>query len=184
MSNKSLFATLLGSAAAPAAVTPPSGAAPVAEGGATDLTADRVESALQSAKAEGVAEGAAAERARTAAVFASAEGKANMPMAAWMLGSNPAASADSIIAQLKTMPAAAAVAPAAPEVPQTPQEEMQQQLAETPLVDLNGGKPGANANDGGSGAEDPAKLWDSIQKPEGQAGVTRGGMVFGKKTGN
>lgn len=177
----SLFAKLIGSTDAPADVAPPSGASASSEGGVPELTAERVETALQSAKAEGVAEGAKAERERTAAVFASAEGKANMAMAAWMLGTNAVASADTIIAQLKTMPAqATAVAPAT--APQ--QQEMQQQLATTPLVDLNGGSPGANSNDGGSGAEDPNKLWDSIQKPENQAAVTRGGMVYGKRTGN
>ncbi len=181
----SLFAKLLGSTAAPAAVTPPSGVAPGAEAGAIELSADRVEAALQSAKAEGVAEGAQAERERSAAVFASTEGKANMTMAAWMLGANPAASADSIIAQLKTMPAQAATAASATtETTSQQQQEMQQQLATAPLVDLNGGKPGANANDGGSGAEDPDKLWDSIQKPENHASLTRGGMVYGKRTGN
>lgn len=181
----SLFAKLLGSTAAPAAVTPPSGQASGAEVGVPELTAERVEAALQSAKAEGVAEGAQAERARTAAVFASAEGKANMAMAAWMLGTNPAASAEAIVAQLKTMPApAAAAAPAGAVSAQTPQQELKQQLAETPLVDLNDGQPGANASDGADNAESPDKLWDSIQKPGNQASVTRGGMVFGKKTGN
>lgn len=178
----SLFAKLIGSTDAPADVAPPSGASASSEGGVAELTAERVESALQSAKAEGVAEGAKAERERTAAVFASAEGKANMAMAAWMLGTNAAASAETIIAQLKTMPAQAATA--APAAAEQQQQEMQQQLATTPLVDLNGGKPGANSNDGGSGAEDPNKLWDSIQKPENQASLTRGGMVYGKRTGN
>lgn len=182
----SLFAKLLGSTAAPAAVTPPSGAASGAESGATELTAERVEAALQQAHAEGVTEGAQAERDRSAAVFASAEGKANMTMAAWMLGANPAASADSIIAQLKTMPAQAAAPAAAPVAAgpaMTSQEELKQNLATAPLVDLNGGTPGANATDGAVGEDDPAKIWDPILKAQADRSVTSGGLVT-KRTGN
>ncbi|MBX9814072.1 MAG: hypothetical protein K2X76_05160 [Sphingomonas sp.] len=171
----SLFQKLMGTAAvtttgaaAPTAPAAPAAPAPTAseQPGAPALTEDRIEAALQAAKAEGHAEGVAAgaqaERERAAAVFASEEGKANMTMAAWMLGAAPTATADQIVAQLKAAPAPApaAAAPAAP-APAAQASQLQQQLATTPRVDLNAGKPAANANDGGHGAGD---IWADIHK--------------------
>jgi hypothetical protein len=165
MSDKtSLFARLVASASA--AVAPPAaaGAAAPAAGGepdpapaAPEIDEARIETGLLAAKAEGVAEGtkagAAAERARTAAVFASPEGQANLPMAAWMLEQNPASPADDIVAKLKTMPAMAAAAPPGkPAAAATP-------LADAPKVDLNGGKPAANATDGNDNAADFDGVW-------------------------
>lgn len=172
----SLFAKLMGnstlSVAPPVAAAPAPGASTEGSGG-DGLTPDRIETALQAAKAEGHAEGeaagASAERARTAAVFASDAGKANMTMGAWMLANNPTATAETIIAQLGTMPAAAAAAaPAAPAAVTTP-------LAETPKVDLNGGAPGANADDGAPKAEDSNKMWDDIQ---GVVATSRNGVTL------
>lgn len=179
-----LFAKLLGSNAEVASVqgAPPVGGA--AASGDSGLSADRVEAALQAAHAEGVAQGAQAERERSAAVFASDEGRANMAMAAWMLAANPVAPADAIVAQLKTLPISASGPAPVSAVQGEGAAVVAQQLAQTPLVDLNGGKPGANANDGQPGPESADKLWDSIQRPDNQANVTRGGFVFGKKTGN
>lgn len=190
----SLFAKLMGntalSAAAPAlaATSQDAPKSESAEGGApVALTQDRIETALQAAKAEGVAEGQAAgakaERERSAAVFASEEGKANMTMAAWMLGANPDASADAIVAQLKTMPAqASAGAPAAEDAPK---KQLQQQLGATPLVDLNGGQPGAQADGGASAANDVNKLWDDVQGVGASKSITEGGMTSNRRrTGN
>lgn len=186
----SLFAKLLSqtnlSTPVPAPGTPQADAG--ASGGATELTAERVETALQAAHAEGrtegIAAGAAAERERTAAVFASDEGKANMTMAAWMLGANPTADAAAIVAQLKTMPAqpqAAATPPAA----ETPQQQMQQQLGSTPLVDLNGGAPAGNAAAGADTKADINKLWDEVQGVGASKSITEGGTTFARKrTGN
>lgn len=172
----SLFQKLMGNSAlstAPAAVGASAPAASADAAGGDALTPERIESALQAAKAEGHSEGeaagASAERARTSAVFASDAGKANMTMGAWMLANNPTATAETIIAQLGTMPVAvAAVAPAAPAAVTTP-------LASTPKVDLNGGAPGANADDGAPKAEDSNKMWDDIQ---GVGATARGGVTL------
>lgn len=87
--------------------------------------------------------GRKAERDRTAAVLGSPEGKANTAQAGWMLSSAPDASADAIVAQLKTMPGAAA--PAA--IPDTG-------------VDLgNAGAAGAVA----TGAADAVDVWAEVQ---------------------
>ena len=168
----SLFAKLMGSATATPAQAEE--AAP-----ASALTEAQIEAGLQAAKAEGHAEGLAAgakaERERTAAVFASEEGKANMSMAAWMLGASPTATAEQIVAQLKDCPVQAAAAPAVPAAGHA--ERAQGQLAAAPKVDLNGGKPAQHANDGGDGSSNP---WDQILPSEGKdapAGMTtrRGG---------
>lgn len=163
----SLFRTLLGATALTAAAPPsggtgasqpPAGTEPAPEGGA--LTEERIEAALQSAQqsghAEGVSVGAKAERERTAAVLGSAEGKANMAMAAWMLASSPDATAESIIAQLKTCPAQAAAPAPKPSALTTP-------LAETPTVDLTGGNAAEAAIDGAAPEIDSAAIWDSVQ---------------------
>lgn len=191
----SLFAKLMGntalSAAAPAlaATSQDAPKAETAEGDApVALTQDRIETALQAAKAEGVIEGQAAgakaERERSAAVFASDEGKANMTMAAWMLGANPTATADSIVAQLKTMPAAAAPANAdAGGTPSTP--PLKQQLAATPLIDLTSGKPRAQADTGADAVADTNKMWDEVQGVDASKSITDGGMTSQRRrTGN
>ena len=65
--------------------------------------------------ADQFAAGCKAERDRTTAVLGSDAGKANMTMAAWMLSSSPNASADEIVAQLKTMPVGATVRQSIPD---------------------------------------------------------------------
>lgn len=164
----SLFNKLLGSTALTTAAAAPAAQGSGAEqqpGGAAapsaELSEERVEAALQAARAEGRAEGLEAgaqqERDRTAAVFATAEGKANMGMAAWMLGANPTATADAISAQLKSMPAAAATSTPAPAAALTTP------LTETPQADLTGKKPAGASTDGAGDVEDHAKMWDSVQ---------------------
>jgi hypothetical protein len=180
--SKGLFAKLLGATALTAAAAPgaeaPKGSTPAGGGEPaiepSALTEDRVEAALQAAHAEGVEEGktAGAKEAndRMTAVFASEEGKANLSMAAWMLGSNPAASAESIIAQLKTCPAQAAAPAPGKAALTTP-------LAETPKPDLNAGQPAGQANNGGiASGEDSSKIWDSVQ-------ATAAARFFGAATG-
>jgi hypothetical protein len=179
----SMFARMMGSAAAPAVaatgapiVAPAAPVAPAATGNdpaaPAGLTEAQIEPMLVAAKAEGNAEGlvtgATAERERTAAVFASEGGQANMPMAAWMLESSPNASAESIIGKLATMPkgspVASTTAPAAPAPLTTP-------LAQTPAADL--GTPAA-ANDGtGQAAPSADDAWDSVMTD-----LTKGG-TFG-----
>lgn len=185
----SLFAKLLGSTAL---ATPGVAAGDAADGSksapAAELTAERVETALQAAQAEGrtegIAEGARLERERSAAVFASDEGKANMTMAAWMLGANPTATADAIVAQLKTMPAAAA--PANADTGGTPSTQpLKQRLAATPLIDLTSGKPGAQADTGADAVADTNKMWDEVQGVGASKSITDGGMnTQRRRTGN
>lgn len=196
--KKLLGATVLtpvasgGEPPAPAAGGSSAQAAAATGGG---LSEGQIEAALQAAKAEGHAEGATAERERTAAVFASHEGKANMGTAAWMLGSNPAASAESIIAHLKTMPAQASSAPAGQQAAAAP--PLATPLAETPQADLNGSKPAATASDGnsGAGAADHDKMWAEVQAAgkerflnslAGSAAstVAVGGMTLSTRTGH
>lgn len=189
----SMFARMMGSAAAPAVaatgapiVAPAAPAAPAAPvagadtsggGAAGGLTEAQVEPMLVAAKAEGNQEGliagATAERERTAAVFASEGGQANMPMAAWMLESSPNASADSIIGKLATMPkgstVASTAAPAAPAPLTTP-------LASTPAADL--GTPAA-ANDGtGTAAASADDAWDGVMTDLTKGGAFGANMRF------
>lgn len=180
----SLFARLMGSTATTPGVeaaAPPAPGASSGDAAPGQITEQQIETGLQAARAEGVSEGeqagAATERARTSTVFASDEGKANMTMAAWMLSANPTASADSIIAQLKTLPAQASTAPPAAGAVTRP-------LADTPKIDLTGGKPGHLASNGGADTVDSVKLWDELQGVGAStASVTTGGMVR-RKTGN
>lgn len=178
--SKGLFAKLLGATALTAAPAPGAdaskGAAPAGEGEpATQpnaLTEDRVETALQAAHAEGVDEGKAAgakeANDRMTAVFASEEAKANLSMAAWMLGANPAASADSIIAQLKTMPAQAAAPAPAKGALTTP-------LSTTPKADLTGSEPAAELTDGADDKDAGSTMWTGLfnaQKAGGGFGAS------------
>ena len=102
--------------------------------------------------ADQFAAGRKAERERTAAVLGSDAGKANPAMAGWMLSSSPDASADAIVAQLKTMPVASAAA-GGQSIPDT-------------NVDL--GKPGAAAAVAeGAGAADD--VWADVQGTKGSA---------------
>ncbi len=71
-------------------------------------------------RAEAAEAGAAAERARVQAVFAAPEAIANPALAAWLIVNAPSASAESIVGQLKTAPAApGAAAPAPTAIPGT-----------------------------------------------------------------
>ncbi len=184
----SLFAKLIGTTSAAAAATPaasaPAGAtvaggapaAPAPAGASSELTEARVETALQAAHAEGVAEGTKAAQDRMNAVFSSDAGKANLPMAAWMLAETNA-SADAIIAKLASMPAAAAPVAAAPATatPAAAPAATQAQvigaaLATTPKVAITG------ANDG-TDAFDADAMWKDIQ-----GGASAGGSK--PRTGN
>lgn len=183
--SKGLFAKLLGATALAAPVATgaeaPKGASPTNEGEPSTLTEARVETALEAAHSEGAEQGKAtgAQEAndRMTAVFASDEGKANMSMAAWMLGANPTASAESIIAHLKTMPAQAAAPAPAKGALTTP-------LTQTPKADLTGGEPAAELHDGAADADAGGKMWDGLFKaqkevgPFGASAITSGGTTL------
>lgn len=133
----------------------------VEEGGAAEPTAaaaatpgaDDVVSVADATAvaADQFAAGRKAERERTAAVLGSDIGKANPAMAGWMLSSSPDANADAIIAQLKTMPGAAAPA-AGQSIPDT-------------NVDL--GKPGAAAAVAEGGGTSGDDVWADVQGTKG-----------------
>lgn len=164
--------TALSTAAAPGATAPTPAADAGGEGGENEpavVLASEALPAIEGAKAEGHAAGVKAERERTAAVFASDAGKANPSAAAFMLA-NSEASAETIVAKLPEM-GAAAPAPGAATTPDKP-------AATTPLtVDLSTtsktdlGAPGANANDT-SDTVDVAAIWSSVEANRNPSAVT------------
>lgn len=93
--------------------------------------------------------GAAAERERVATVFASAEALANPGLAVWMLVNGPQASAESIVAQMKTAPVAPAAAAPAPSIPPT-------------NISVGSGEPG-------EGESDALDVWGQVQRDQAAA---------------